>query len=153
MRSLPSPVKPLYDIMTHGEFTKHVALTSSSPLLSPMTELILVYLPSDISPDKKTVTATQLQQFVYNGIGESFDVESVSYGWGVENDFPVKGGDAEQKGSILMALIGWSGVDAHKKFRETEASRDVLDSIGGMEGMVKLATLCVRCRSLESKVE
>jgi hypothetical protein len=77
----------------------------------------------------------------------------VSYGWGVENDFPVRGEEPGLVGSILTAFIGWPTIDAHMKFRETEAFKENVGLIRGLEGIVKLATFHISCRSLGKKTE
>jgi hypothetical protein len=146
-------VKDLPTILTHGEFTKHVMLSPSSLVLqSPVTEVLLAYFRSDISAAGKDAAAAQLKQFVEKGLGECPDAKGVSYGWGVEKDFPVQGEEG-QVGSVLMAFIGWPSVEASMKARETEASKENVELIKGMEGIVKLAMFHISCRSLERKME
>ena len=139
--------------MTHGEFTKHVAVTPSPPLVlqSPVTEVMLAYFPSDISPAGKDAAIARLQEFIDKTFRMCPDVKAVSHGWGVENDFPVKGAVEGQIGSVLTAFIGWPSIDAQMKFRKTEVYKENVKLIEGMEGMVKLAILHLSCRSLERK--
>jgi hypothetical protein len=77
----------------------------------------------------------------------------VSYGWGVENDFPVRGGEKGQIGSILTVFIGWPSIDANMKLRETDTFKDSLDLIRAMEGIVKLVVFHISCRSLENRTK
>ena len=147
-------VKDLPTILTHGEFTKHVAFTPSPPLVlhSPVTEILLAYFPSNISPAAKDKAGARAQQFVEKSLNKCTDVKAVSYGWGVENDFPVR--DEEGKtGSILMMFIGWPSVDAHMKFREMEIFKENVDLVRGMEGLVKLTIFHVSCQSFRRKTE
>ncbi len=148
-------MKELPTILTHGEFTKHIAVTPSPPLVlqSPVTEVLIAYFPSDIKPAGKDAAAAQLGQFVEKGLNKCSDVKAVSWGWGVENDFPVRGGEEGQKGSILTAFIGWPSIDAHMKFRETSAFKENVDLIRSMEGIIKLATFHISCRTLGRKTE
>lgn len=118
-----------------------------------MTQLLLAYFPSDVSSMKKNTATVQLQRYLENYVEKCTYVEAVSCGWGVENDFPVKGGSDGQKGSILTALIGWSSVIAHTKFQETEEMKKTLSSISSIENIVKLTVLRVRCRNLERRTE
>ena len=142
-------------ILTHGEFTKHIAVTPSPPLVlqSPVTEVLLAYFPSDISPAGKDKATAQLQQFIERSLNKCTDVKAVSYGWGVENDFPVRGGEEGQTGSILTTLIGWPSIDAHMKFRDTEIFKENADLIRSMEGIVKIGMFHISCRSLRKKTE
>src|SRR5436305_1439850 len=104
--------------MTHGEFTKHVTLAPFPPVVleSPVTAVMIAYFASDISQAAKDAATAQLIQYLEKSVKKCSDVRGVSYGWGVENDFPVKGGEPGQVGSILMACIGWPSIDAHLKF-------------------------------------
>jgi hypothetical protein len=113
-----------------------------------VTEVLLCYFPSDISPAGKAAATARLQQFVEIGLGQCSDVKAVSYGWGVENDFPVRGGEARQLGSLLVAFIGWPSVDASTTFRETEAFKDNMELISGTEDMINLTRVHISCQYL-----
>ena len=127
----------------------------SPPLVlqSPVTEVIIAYFPSNISPAGKDAAAARLQQFVEKSLHKCSDVKAVSTGWGVENDFPVRGGEEGQKGSILTAFVGWPSIDAHMKFQETEAYKENVGLIRAMEGIVKLDVFHISCRVLVRKTE
>ncbi|KFY57237.1 hypothetical protein V496_06511 [Pseudogymnoascus sp. VKM F-4515 (FW-2607)] len=144
-------VKELPTILTHGEFTKHVAVTPSPPLVlqAPVTEIMLAYFSSDISQVQKDAAFANVKEFSENGLNKCSDVKGFSFGWGVENDFPVRGGDEGQTGSVLAAFIGWTSIDAHMEFRETEAFKDNVGLLRRMDGVVKLAMFHVSCQSLK----
>lgn len=133
-----------------GGFTKHVDASPFPPsaLKSPVTEVMLAFFPSDISADAKAAVHQQASQFVEKGLNKCADVQAVNFGWGVENDFPVRGGEEGQKGSMLIALIGWPTIDAHMKFRDTDAFKESVGLLRDMEGMLKLTMFHVACRSM-----
>ena len=141
--------------MTHGEFTKHVALAPFPPLAlrAPVTEVILAFFPSDISQAAKDAAAAQAQQFVEKAINTCPDSQGMSYGWGVENDFPLRGGEEGQKGAVLVSCIGWPSIDAHMKFRETEAFKENVHYMRAMDGIVKLEICHVKFQTLGKKTE
>jgi hypothetical protein len=114
---------------------------------------MLAYFPSDTSSVRKDAATEQLQQFVEKGLNKCSDVKAVSFGWGVENDFPVRGGKEGQLGTILVAFIGWPSIDAHMKFRETEAFKENVNLLRSMEGMLKLAMFHVSCRNIRRETE
>jgi hypothetical protein len=122
-------------------------------LQSPVTEVILAYFPSDFSQAGKVATAEKLQQFVEKSHSECTDVKGLSIGWGVENDFPVKGGEEGQIGSILTAFVGWPSIDASMEFQETEAFKESLDSVKAMKGIIKLEVFRISCRTFGKKTE
>lgn len=144
-------MKDLPTILTHGEFTKHLVLapSSSSVLQSPVTQVILAYFPADISEAVKDTATSQFQNFIARGLLKSSSVQATSYGWGVENDFPVRGEGI--MGSVLTAFIGLSSIDARNKFVEAEAFKEVTDLIVKMEGILKLVMFHISCRTLERK--
>lgn len=148
-------VKELPNILSHGEFTKHVSVVPSPPLIlqSPVAEIMLAYFPPDISKARRDNTLAQFQQFVERGLNKCPDFRGVSYGWGAENDFPVRGEQEGQVGSVFMAFIGWPSVDAHVEFQETEAFKENIHFIRTMEGIIKLATFHISCRTIRRKTE
>jgi hypothetical protein len=149
-------VKDLPKILTHGEFTKHVTVTPSPPLVlrSPVTEIMLAYFPANISESAKDAATARFQRFIDKGLNKCIDVKSISHGWGTENDFPVRGGDEEgQKGTLFTAFIGWPSIDAHMKFRETPDYKENIELLTGMAGMISLEMFHIRCRYLERKTE
>lgn len=144
-------VKDLPKILTHGEFSKHVVLKPAPPLVlkSPITEVMLAFFPANISQSTRDAATARFEQFVVKALHTCADVEGVSSGWGVENDFPIRDGEQGQKGSHLTALIGWPRIEAHLKFRETPEFKDNVALLTEMEGLIKLTMVHVRCRSLE----
>jgi hypothetical protein len=112
-----------------------------------VTEVLLAFFPSDISLAEKDAATFQLQQFIEKAFNKCSDVKAVSYGWGVENDFPVLGGGEGKTGSILTVFVGWPSVDANMKFAETEAFKENIGLIGGMKGMIKMVVLHINCRN------
>jgi hypothetical protein len=112
---------------------------------------MLAFFPTDISQADQDAASAQFQQFVNKALMKCADVKGVSFGWGVERDYPVRGGEEGQKGSLLTALIGWPSVDAHMRFRETDVFKDNVGLIRSLGGLVKLAMFHVSCRTLERK--
>ncbi|KAH8817447.1 hypothetical protein F5884DRAFT_897092 [Xylogone sp. PMI_703] len=143
-------VKDFPLILTHGEFTKHIDVTiSAAPALkSPVTEVMLFYFSSDLSQARRDAAIAKLKTFLDETTGSCSDIKGVSYGWGVENDFPIRGEEGQQ-GSILAAFIGWPSIDAHAKFRETETFQESSNLIETIEGVIKSVVFHINCQSLE----
>ncbi|OCT49661.1 hypothetical protein CLCR_07434 [Cladophialophora carrionii] len=159
-------VKDLPKILTHSVFSKHVVVTPFPPLvlLSPVTEVMLAYFPSDISPAGKDAASARFERFVDVALTQCEDVKGVGCGWGVETDFPIRGAEtgaeeeteAEEKGgrrtgALFTAFIGWPSVGAHMAFRGTDAFKENVHLITGMDGVVSLVMLHVQCRGLERR--
>ena len=63
-------------------------------------------------------TPRLLQQSMEKSIDKCSDVEDVSYGWGIKNDFSLSG-ERKQTGTVIVALIGLPSTDVHERFPET----------------------------------
>ncbi|KAH6975198.1 hypothetical protein BKA56DRAFT_618715 [Ilyonectria sp. MPI-CAGE-AT-0026] len=113
---------------------------------SPVTEVLLAYFPSDYSDDSRAVAKRRLEEFAGRGLKNSPDWRGISYGWSVENDVPVRG-DESNSGALLVAFIGWPSLEAHQKFRETEAFKDNIGLLREIPGLTKLSAFHVSCVS------
>jgi hypothetical protein len=118
-----------------------------------VTEVLLVYFPSDISPAGKDSVVSQVKEFVDKALTGYSDIKGVNYGWGVENDFPVRAGEEGQTGSILMAFVGWTSIDAHLKFQETDIYKEHAHLVQTLEGVVGMHMFHTSCQSLGRKAE
>lgn len=136
-------------ILSRGFFTKHITATPtlSTALQSRATEIILAYFPQDISSTSRDSAIGHLQNFE-DDFKSLSGIQALSYGWGVEKDFPVRGGSDDQKASILMSFAGLDSTGAQRNFRESLAFEKLLRLMRSMEGIIKLETFSVKFRSL-----
>ncbi|KUI70035.1 hypothetical protein VM1G_05291 [Cytospora mali] len=146
-------VKDFNKIVDRGIFTKHLDLKPYPPtaLKSPVTEIMLAWFASDISPEVKDANTKNLELFAEKGLKGCSDIQVINLGWGVENDFPVRGGEEGEKGSLVSMLIGWPSIDAHMKFRDTEEFKEAIPLIRGLEGLKKLTMFHVKCQVMENQ--
>ncbi|OOQ81523.1 hypothetical protein PEBR_42669 [Penicillium brasilianum] len=142
-------VKDMPKILSRGFFTKHITATPtlSTALQSRATEIILAYFPQDTSSTQRDSAIGRLQNFE-DDLKSLSGIQALSYGWGVEKDFPVRGGSDDQKASILMSFAGLDSTDAQRNFRESLAFEKLLRLMRSMEGIIKLETFSVKFRSL-----
>ncbi|PVH93542.1 hypothetical protein DM02DRAFT_603839 [Periconia macrospinosa] len=140
-------------ILTDGEFTKHIAVQPYPPdvLRSPVTEVMLAYFPTSIQQATKDANTARFKEFAEKGLRACASLQGLSYGWGIENDFPVRDAEGEQKGTVFTALIGWPSVEAHMEFRETDAFKENIHLARGMEEMVKVGMFHVKFKGLQRK--
>ncbi|PNS21880.1 hypothetical protein CAC42_478 [Sphaceloma murrayae] len=95
----------------HYHFTSQSEL--KTVLSAPVTENVTLYFPAvDESFGAKIEVFRQAVE------AEAVGAKGLAYGWGEED---VEHEKLEGKGKALKLLIGWESVDAHMKFRETEA--------------------------------
>lgn len=120
-------------------------------LRAPVTEILLAWFPKDISQELKDANTKKAELFAEKSLKACSDLHAINVGWGVENDFPVRGGEEGQKGSLLAVFAGWSSIDAHMKFRETDEFKEAIPLIRGMEGTLKLTIFHVKCGFIENE--
>lgn len=145
-------VKDFPKILGGHHFTKHLKLSPypHTALRAPVTEVLLVWLPSDISQEAYDAAAKQLQQFA-DVLAEEPVIQAVNVGRGIENDFPVRDGEEGQKGSLLNLMIGWPSIDAHMQFRETDTFKNNIHLLRGMEGVIKMTMFHIKSRVMENE--
>lgn len=148
-------VKDFPTILTHGEFTKHVDFTPAPPpaLKAPVTEVMMIYFPSDISAAARDEVNSRVQEWVEKAVKSCPDIASLSYGWGLENDFPVRGGEKGHVGSLLMALVGWTSTDAQIRFQETDIFKDNIHLLTELDGVIGMVMSHVSFKRLARKTE
>ncbi|KAG6361735.1 hypothetical protein INS49_009963 [Diaporthe citri] len=145
-------VKDFPKILGGHHFTKHLNLSPypHTALRAPVTEVLLVWLPSDISQEAYDAAAKQLQQFA-DVLSEHPVIQAVNVGRGVENDFPVRDGEEGHEGSLLNLMIGWPSIDAHMQFRETDTFKNNIHLLRGMEGVIKMTMFHIKSRVMENE--
>lgn len=99
--------------MYHASFTPHPP-TAAVGTASPTTEVLTCYFEKEDDGFQSKVD--QLIKAISEN-AEGF--KAASGGWVIE-DVEYKG----KKGKAYVAVLGWESVDAHMKFRETQAFRD-----------------------------
>ncbi|RAH64214.1 uncharacterized protein BO66DRAFT_361475 [Aspergillus aculeatinus CBS 121060] len=148
-------VKSLPKILTRGGFTKHIPATPSLPatLQSAVTQVILAYFASDRPPTVADAAIAHLEDWQDNEIENVSGIEALSYGWGVEKDFPVRGDPLDQRASIFLSVFGFNDVAAQRNFKESLALEKLLGRIRGTEGFVKLEvfSICFRSASRDNE--
>ncbi|KAK2043160.1 hypothetical protein LZ31DRAFT_576620 [Colletotrichum somersetense] len=142
-------------VLTHGEYIKHIIPTRSlqEALKSSETDVFLVYYPSDMSSEERATATTGLQNILEERFSQHVDVNAISYGWGVEDDFPMCRKDGGKVGSVFSAFVGWHSLEANMNFREAGAHTAAQERIRGLDGVVALKTMRLTCAVLERNVE
>ncbi|GKT65633.1 hypothetical protein ColTof4_03605 [Colletotrichum tofieldiae] len=133
-------------------FVKHIAPTPWPPTVlaeAPVVEVLTLFFPAGLSEEAKASLSAQLDEFKTKALDTSPDFKGISHGWSVEDDVPVTD-EPGKTGNVLAAFIGWPSVEAHQRFRETEAFKDNIDILRGMKDIVKLALFHISCKSRNS---
>jgi hypothetical protein len=118
-----------------------------------VTEVLLIWFPSDLAQDVKLAATKRLQQFADACLsGKPIKPDAINIGWGVENDFPVRDDEEGRKGSLLTAMVGWQSVDTHMAFRETDTFKDNIHLLRAIDGALKMTMFHIKARVMENEV-
>lgn len=112
---------------------------------------MLAWFPSDMTPEVKDANTKKLEQFAKNGLEACSELQAIDLGWGLENDFPVRGGAEGERGNMVTMLLGWPSIDAHMRFRDSDAFKDSIHLIRSLELMKKLTMFHVKTQVLENE--
>ncbi|KAK7917734.1 hypothetical protein PG985_011342 [Apiospora marii] len=114
--------------------------------VAPAVEVLHVHFPADYAPEQQQATVKTIREFfaisekAAGKEGMDLLVGSPTVGWAVEErDF--KG----EKARVLVVMIGWKSVEAHMQYRDTDAFRESIGMIRGLEGLKGLSVYHVAC--------
>lgn len=119
----------------HAPLTPHPATNALSDTRAGATENLQVYFPasySQASQDTFAAAAKKLTDAI-DGATDS-GMTGAAGGWVIE-DVPyakAEGGKAK----LFQAVLGWTSVEAHMKFRETETFKENIHLLRDAEGML-----------------
>ncbi|KAK8067673.1 hypothetical protein PG996_006785 [Apiospora saccharicola] len=115
--------------------------------VAPAVEVLHVHFPADYSSEQERATVKTIREFFAisqkaAGKEEGTDllVGAPTLGWAVE-EREFKG----EKARVLVVMIGWKSVEAHMQYRDTEAFRESIGMIRGLEGLKGMGLYHVAC--------
>lgn len=104
--------------MYHANFKPHPPSGAISSTSSPVTEVVTSYFTAHDANHEG-----RMEEFfaVLNEKAEGF--KSASAGWVIE-DVEHEKFESGKKGKAFVCALGWESVEAHMKFRETDAFKE-----------------------------
>jgi hypothetical protein len=141
-------VEDLPKIISYTIFQKHIEVSPflENVLRAPVTEVVLTYFPSNISVSEKSAITKILQNTISSGLRDCADAKAVSYGWGVETNFPVLDGEENQTGAMLALFVGWANADARDTFWASWDYKKDIEDMMRVKEVVKSVTRLMECR-------
>ncbi|KAF9784269.1 hypothetical protein IL306_007484 [Fusarium sp. DS 682] len=129
-----------------AEFSKHIKMIPSSDVLgSALTEIILVYFRQDITEERKQALAPKVQEI----LTPAFPADAkVAHAWGLENDFPAISEDGQPR-AVLMGFVGLPDHEAWGNHYETDAGKEAISRIEGLEGCTSVYRFAMSCQLLD----
>ncbi len=127
--------------MVHAQFDPH---PPSAPLADGnATEYITVYFPEDYSAEDQSKFSTDMKAF-----GDIVGAADENYkggvtGWVLE---AVEDPKTSLKSKVCIFLIGWTSVEAHLKFRETQTFKDNIHYLRGAKDLRNLTVWHVKAK-------
>ncbi|EXJ81149.1 hypothetical protein A1O3_07438 [Capronia epimyces CBS 606.96] len=124
----------------HVHFDPHpptVALADGGPFA---TEFITFYFPADYSEEDQKAVEERVKKLVKVIEGTAKGFKGSAGGWVAEElDLP----DGSAKAKAFIGLLGWESVEAHLKFRGTQAFSDNIHLLREAKDLKKLAVFHV----------
>ncbi|KAJ9647048.1 hypothetical protein H2201_007216 [Coniosporium apollinis] len=112
LKSIASGDPELYHVRFETPFAR--------PSSAPVTELVTLYFEPSYDPaDFKE----NWQKFSETAAKNAEGIRSMAAGWSIEERYHKSLGEGV-KGKVFVGAIGWTSVEAHMDYRETEAFKD-----------------------------
>lgn len=114
--------------------------------VAPAVEVLHVHFPADYSREQQQATVETVREFfaisekAAGKEGMDLLVGAPTLGWAVE-EREFKG----EKARVLVVMIGWKSVEAHMQYRDTDAFRESIGMVRGLEGLKGLSVYHVAC--------
>lgn len=121
--------------MFHTSYTPHPATSALSDHVSPATEILTVHFPTDYSEADQTKFVNDFKKLV-SVIEENAKTYTASAGGWIEEELTIPGTD--EKSKAYAALIGWTSMEDHLAFRETQAFKDNIHLLRGAKDLKKV---------------
>ncbi len=115
-------------LLYHVHFSPH----PPSLAFSEVTEFITAYFPTTYSAEDQKTFHDGMTKFG-NAVTEVWkDCKGTTGGWVVEElDLP----KSSEKAKAYVALLGWTSVDAHMAYRETQSFKDNVHLLRGAKDL------------------
>jgi heme-degrading monooxygenase HmoA len=105
----------------HTHLTPHPASEALSDHVSPVTEILLAFFPTDYSDADQKKFEDDLKKLVA-AVEKNADTYTASAGGWVEEEILIP--DTTDKAKAYAVFIGWQSVEAHQTFREHQSFKD-----------------------------
>ncbi len=124
--------------MYHVHLTPHPPSQVLSDVNTPACETLVMYFPSDYSQADQDKFEESIKKLV-KVVEDNAETYTGSAGGWVVEELPIPG--TEEKGKAYAAFIGWTSVQAHMDFRETQAFKDNAHHLRGAKDLKKLTVI------------
>jgi hypothetical protein len=129
-----SPLFRRAPVVYHAELTPEPTLGTLTQPQSPVTEVVTIYLPADLSQASQDKIASDTRKF-----REVLEVPggciTSSGGWVLE-EVGIPGQD--KKGKAFIMMFGWDSIEAHTSFVKTAKVQEHVHLIAGLVGLISL---------------
>ncbi|KAI1211008.1 uncharacterized protein F4807DRAFT_46918 [Annulohypoxylon truncatum] len=118
----------------------HVAFTPFPPTVldgpdksqSPVVEVLQFYFAGDVTDEQRAKVEGTAKEFLEKLRSSTKGMTGESaLGWSVETDVRFKG----EPSRVMVAAVGWTSVEAHHQIRDTEAFKELIPMLRGLEGL------------------
>jgi len=119
----------------HARFTPNPPIAALSGSTSPTTEIVTNWFPTSYSQEDQSKFVKNVNSFVFVLEKQAKNYRASAGGW-VDEDIDIPGTD--EKGKVYVLLVGWTSVEAHMEFRDTQAFKDSIHYILASKDLKKI---------------
>lgn len=121
--------------MYHANLVPHPPSEALSDHVSPATEILVVYFPTDYSESDQQTFVDGVKKVVSVIEKEAGTYTASAGGW-IQEEIDIPG--TSEKAKAYQAFIGWKSVEDHLAFRETQAFKDNIHHLRQAKDLKKL---------------
>ena len=118
-----------------------------SAAFSNVTEFIQAYFPADYSAEDQKKMHEDMKKFGGLVKGNWDECSGTAGGWVAEEQDDPKSGD---KAKVYVCLIGWTSVDSHMRFRETQTFKDHIHLLRGAKDLKNVVMVHVAAKEFKA---
>ena len=122
----------------HAHLTPHPPSAVLSDVTTPATETLVIYFPSDYSSSDQDKFEEGIKKLI-KAVEDNADTYTGSAGGWIAEELPIP--NTSDKGKAYAAFIGWTSVQAHMDFRETQAFKDNIHHLRGAKDLKHLTVV------------
>ncbi|EXJ70199.1 uncharacterized protein A1O5_06267 [Cladophialophora psammophila CBS 110553] len=124
----------------HAQLRPHPPVAALSNTTSPITEVVTMWFPNTYPQKDQDNVTEDVENFISIFENHAHNYTASAAGW-VDEEIDIPG--MEERGKAYVLLVGWTSVEAHMQFRETQAFKDSIHFVMGAKNLKKIEAVHV----------
>ncbi|KIW88701.1 uncharacterized protein Z519_10747 [Cladophialophora bantiana CBS 173.52] len=124
----------------HARPRPHPPVPALSNTTSPITEVVTMWFRNTYPQNDQDKVTEEVENFISIFENHAHNYTASAAGW-VDEEIDIPG--MEERGKAYVLLVGWTSVEAHMQFRETQAFKDSIHYVMGAKNLKKIEAVHV----------